>query len=238
MGRPCIPKNTSDALHQQAYAARNRAEANALASEFRIDARWRLLEAGDMEKYAAEFLDLPEGSAEVGAGGEMAPIGETANERPDLVDTVRHQPDLVIARASVARLELAAETGALDLAIDAAETIKARNSLEKMLAHEIAVAHSLAMKFAAKSEQLLGSVTSWDTTGRQQVSSIEASRLANSAARMMESFNQALLTLDRLRHGRKQVVTVQHVTVAPGGQAVVAAEVRSQGSRRGGGHRK
>src|SRR5262252_5397870 len=68
-----------------------------------------------------------------------------------------------------------------------------------MLAHQIAAAHGLAMKFAAKSEQMLGFVTSWDTTARQQVSSIEASRLANSAARMMESFNQGLLTLDRLR---------------------------------------
>jgi len=64
-----------------------------------------------------------------------------------------------------------------------------------------------------------------DTTARQQVSSIEASRLANSAARMMESFNQGLLTLDRLRNGRQQLVTVQHVNVANGGQAIVAGEV-------------
>jgi hypothetical protein len=137
----------------------------------------------------------------------MAPTGEKAMDRPDLVDTVRSQPDLITARASVTRLELVADTGALDLAVDVADTIKARNSLEKMLAHQIAAAHGLAMKFAAKSEQMLGFVTSWDTTARQQVSSIEASRLANSAARMMESFNQGLLTLDRLRNGRRQLVS-------------------------------
>src|SRR5689334_8666202 len=107
-----------------------------------------------------------------------------------------------------------------------------------MLAHEIAAAHALAMKFVAKSEQMLGFVTSWDTTARQQVSSIEASRLANSAARMMESFNQGLLTLDRMRNGRQQLVTVQHVNVGDGGQAIVAGEVSPGGSRRRGGKRK
>jgi hypothetical protein len=56
------------------------------------------------------------------------------------------------------------------------------------------------MKFAAKSNQFLGNVTSWDTAGRQQVSSIEAARLAHSSARMMEAFNQGLLVLDRLRN--------------------------------------
>jgi hypothetical protein len=51
---------------------------------------------------------------------------------------------------------------------------------------------------------------------------------------MMDSFAQGLLTLDRLRHGRRQVVTVQHVTVEPGGQAIVAATVRDRVSRRRG----
>ena len=226
MSRPCIPKNTADALRQQVYAARNRAEADALETSEPIQARWRRLEANDMEAYADSFLALPEEQIEVGAAGEMLPTGDSATDRPDLIDTVRSKPDKVTAQASLARLELLAQTGALDLAVDTADTIRARNSLEKMLAHQIAAAHGLAMKFAAKSEQMLGFVTSWDTTGRQQVSNIEASRLANSAARMMESFNQGLLTIDRLRNGRQQLVTVQHVNVANGGQAIVPARSR------------
>ena len=206
MSRPCIPKNTADALRQQVYAARNRAEANALEANEPTQARWLRLEANDMETYAENFLALPNEKIEVGAAGEMVPTGERAKDRPDLIDTVRSKPDRVTARASLARLELLAQTGALDLAVDSVDTIKARNSLERMLAHQIAAAHGLAMKFAAKSEQMLGFVTSCDTTARQQVSSIEASRLANSAARMMESFNQGLLTLDRLRNGRQQLV--------------------------------
>src|SRR5262249_15647822 len=186
---------------------------NALESSEPIQARWLRLEANDMEAYANSFLALPEEQIGVGAAGEMLPTGNSATDRPDLIDTVRSKPDRVAARASLAPLELPEQTGAPDLAVDTADTIKARNSLEKMLAHEIAAAHALAMKFVAKSEQMLGFVTSWDTAARQQVSSIEASRLANSAARIMESFNQGLLTLDRLRNGRQQLVTVQHLNV-------------------------
>ena len=237
MSGPCVPKTTADAVRQQAYAARNRAVANEQAGD-PIGARWALLEAVDMEAYAADFLELPADSGEVGAGSEMVPIGNDAAERPDFVETVRSAPDMVTARASLARLNLAAETGTFDLALDVADTIKARNSLEKMLAHQLAAAHGLAMKFAAKSEQMLGFVTSWDAHARQQVSSIEASRLGHSAVRMMEAYNAGLLTLDRLRHGRQQVVTVQHVTVGPGGRAIVAGKVKAAGPGRGGRGRK
>jgi hypothetical protein len=184
MTGPSTPKTTADAIRQQVHATRKRALSNKLACDDPIGARWELLEASDMERYAAEFLQLSPEHAEVGTGGEMVPTGEKTMDRPDLVDTVRSQPDLINARASVARLELVADTGALDLAVDVADTIKARNSLEKMLAHQIAAAHALAMRFAAKSEQLLANVTSWNSVPRQQVSSIEASRLANSAARI------------------------------------------------------
>jgi hypothetical protein len=218
-------------VRQQAYAARNRAVAKERAASDPIEARWALLASIDREKSAADFLEIAPDLVEIGAGGEMVPIGDDATERPDFVETVRSAPDLVTARASIARLELAEKTGAFDLAMDAADTIKARNSLEKMLAHQIAAAHGLAMKFATKSEHLLGFVNSWDTAARQQVSSIEAARLANAAARMMESYNQGLLTLDRLRNGRRQIVTVQHVTVGPGGRAIVAASVKHRGPR-------
>jgi hypothetical protein len=238
MSRPCIPKTTADALLQQAYAARNRAVAKELAVSDPTAARWALLEAADMDKYAASYLEIAPGSVEVGSGGEMVPTSDITEKNPALVDTIRSAPDMVTARASVARINLIAETGELDLAMDAADTIKARNSLEKMLAHQIAAAHGLAMKFAAKSGQLLGFVTSWDTAARQQVSSIEAARLAHSSARMMEAFNQGLLALDRLRNGRRQVVTVQYVTVSQNGRAIVAGALKPRGSRRRGAKQK
>jgi hypothetical protein len=55
--------------------------------------------------------------------------------------------------------------------------------------------------------------------------------MACAAARLMDSYQRGLLTLDRLRNGGRQVVTVQHVKVEGGGQAIVAGEVRAGGKR-------
>jgi hypothetical protein len=46
----------------------------------------------------------------------------------------------------------------------------------------------------------------------------------------MSSFNEAALTLQKLRHGGKQVVVVQHVHVSDGGQAVIAGDMTTGGS--------
>jgi len=56
--------------------------------------------------------------------------------------------------------------------------------------------------------------------------SIEAARLMNASARMMETYQRALLTHERLRNGGKQTVVVQHVTIGQGGQAVVGRQRR------------
>jgi hypothetical protein len=71
-------------------------------------------------------------------------------ERPGLMDTARRDPDMLAAAASVARLDLVADAGALSVGVDAAETIQASNSLEKMLAHQMGVAHTMAMKICRR----------------------------------------------------------------------------------------
>ena len=48
-------------------------------------------------------------------------------------------------------MDLADRATALNLAVDAAETIQPRNSLEKMLAHQLAAAHAHAMELVARS---------------------------------------------------------------------------------------
>ncbi|MGK7871423.1 hypothetical protein [Falsiroseomonas sp. E2-1-a20] len=63
--------------------------------------------------------------------------------------------------------------------------------------------------------------------------SIEAARMARAAARVLECSQRGALTLDRLRNGGRQTVTVQHVTVQEGGQAVIAGTVkRGRGGRK------
>jgi hypothetical protein len=56
------------------------------------------------------------------------------------IDTVA-DPDYVTAEASRDRLGLANQAGSLSLALDAADTIQAQDSLEKMLVHQMAVLH-------------------------------------------------------------------------------------------------
>jgi hypothetical protein len=165
-----------------------------------------------------------------GRGGEMVLETETnRRDKPWLIDTVKDRPDMLAADASVARLDLAAAANTLTMAVDVAETIQAANSLERMLAHQMATAHHLAMTLAAKAGSFAGSIQSWVTHTRQQLQSIEAARMAAASARMMEAFQRGLLTLERLRNGGKQTVVVQHVAVAEGGQAVVAGAVNQGG---------
>ncbi len=101
-----------------------------------------------------------------------------------------------------------------------------------MLAHQMAKAHELmmrlaqqAMRFANKAERF----DSMDAHAQAAAANIEASRCANAAAKLMASFQGAMLTLDTLRNGRRQIVTVQHVNVQDGGQAMVAAAMTPPG---------
>ena len=136
--------------------------------------------------------------------------------------------------ASLARLELARAAGVSSLALEAAEGIAPRDALERSWRTELAAAHAMAMRLAAKADQQLGQVVDWQIQARQQVRAIEAARLAGAAARMMDAFQKGALALDRLRHGGRQVVTVRRVQVNEGGQAIVAGEVRPA-AREGGG---
>src|SRR3712207_5936452 len=83
------------------------------------------------------FSNVPGYMAEVGSGGELVPAS-VLGENPralELRDTVS-DPHYVTVEASRDRLAAVNEAGALEMGLDAAETIGAQNSLEKMLAHQ------------------------------------------------------------------------------------------------------
>jgi hypothetical protein len=169
------------------------------------------------------------GRVTTGNGGEIA-IGSKAM-RP-FVDTVREYPDMLVVDASRARMELADKAGSLSMALDASMTITAANSLEKMLMHQAAAAHTAAMEFQAEGRELL---QAFRRTGRNHATlSTEAARMLNASARMMDSYQHAMLTLERMRNGGKQTVVVQHVNVGDGGQAVVAGQMKAKTTRRRG----
>jgi hypothetical protein len=140
------------------------------------------------------------------------------------VDTLQ-TPDLVKATASLERLRLLREVGCVELAHDVAETIQPRNSLERLLAGQLASAHLASLKLLTLGLDYAARTTQW-----QQADAVEACRLVNASARLMSVFQEGLLTLAKLRTGGKQVVVVQHVYVNDGGQAVVAGDLTTGGS--------
>jgi hypothetical protein len=199
---------------------------------------------GPIDKRRADTLEagsrwpLDECQVEgTGAGGELR-LNLRLEDWQDreLRDTIK-RPDCVTATATVERLRQANAAGCLDTALDMADTIKPRNNLERMLAHQLAAAHNAAMRMTGlvmvhthNAEHRCGFVESF---ARCQQHGIEAARLANAAARMMAAFNEGVLALAKIRTGGRQTVVVQHIANR-GGQAVVAGQVRQARRRTGG----
>ncbi len=229
------PTNAADAVRLKATARRKWALATTMREDwgYPTGAQFELSEAAAMDAQADIVLDPlnnASGPLRQGNGGEAVLAGrKDPTEQNWIQDTLKDRPDMLNAEASMARLDLAAAAGTLTMAVDAAESIQAANSLERMLVHQMATAHKVAMTMAAKADDFASSIKSWDPQTRQQVQSIEAARMAGSAARMMEAFQRGALTLERLRNGGKQTVVVQHVAVSDGGQAVVAGTVTPGG---------
>ena len=135
-----------------------------------------------------------------------------------LHDTLR-DPDLVAVEASVdrSRLLLQGGTDVAAMGLDAANSIRASNSLEKMLAHQLVVAHKIAMEQIGQTHYESDSVTQM---GR-----------FTTATRFMAAFQQGLLVLHKLRQGGQQHITVQYVNVRDGGQAVIGNVKTGEGAK-------
>lgn len=203
-------------------AARTRAEASLVRGD--PLSRPRMARADAWEAKAREPLERAE--AEFGAGGELLPENAFGVSR-EMRNTLDN-PDYVAADASRDRLQLAYDAGVLELGMDTADTIQAGNSIEKMLAHQLASAHH---SFMHLSSQLNAAVERMQYTAHEEArerAKIQATRLAGAAARMMTAYQSGALTMQRLKTGGRQQMTVQHLYVTKveeGGQAVVAGEV-------------
>jgi hypothetical protein len=208
----------ADILHSTAAGVDVASPPDPLAARFmRDDAA--ILEAAGADALA---LDTP---PPVGAGGELVPAGDQIKHGGgNFVDMVE-RPDAITADASMERLKLADEVHCVPLAVDTAETIQAKNSIEKMMAHQLAAAHKLAMTFAGQArkhtQQAEEGIYASDLRHVDY-----AAKMANSSARMMDAFQKGTLALHKLRTGGTQTVTVQHVNVSDGGQAVVTGGIR------------
>jgi hypothetical protein len=169
------------------------------AERCRNEARWARATAAEIKQRAeAQIKDV------VITNGEAVPP-ETERFLHDTLSV----PDLAAIEASLdrSRLLLTGGTDVAAMGLDAAASIQASNSLEKMLAHQLAAAHKIAM--------ILVGQASDDRNPMTQI------KRSHAAARCMEVFHEGLLALRKLRQGGHQRITVQYVNVSQGGQAVI-----------------
>jgi hypothetical protein len=184
---------------------------------------------------AALHAALPGSEIEgAGPGGELRLARPLAMDAPArrIRNTLKN-PTRVTTSAELQRLRQADAAGSIDTALDMADTIGASDNLERCLAHQLAAAHNLAMRFVglalAHGEKASPSARPFEALEPTvRAHAVEASRLAHAAARMMSAFQDGMLALAKYRSGGRQTVVVQHVDVRDGGQAVVAGSVHTQ----------
>ena len=162
------------------------------------------------QRERAEELLQPGGKLVEGCG--EAVDWQTDAEIPDRVvedfaDTLE-RPTSVSAGASEARLRALRGLDVVKAGLDASQTAKVANSIEKMLVHQMTAAHFQAMRLLESAHQ-----------GRLQP--VDLVRLVNAAVRMFDVYQAAALTLQKLKSKGQQRVIVQYqqVNIGDGGQA-------------------
>jgi hypothetical protein len=172
-------------------------------------AEFHRMQAEALENDANDLLVL-DGDHQLGAGGEVIPTDSDESSNM-LARNTLEAPDMINVEGSAKRIDLLTEAEVLASGLDAAQSICAKNSLEKMLAHQMALCHDAAFRTISEAGQ--------------QEDNIERVRLLNVGARFMKTFQEGFQTLHKIRNGNRQTMVVQHVNVSEGGQAVVAGEV-------------
>ncbi|MET0529951.1 MAG: hypothetical protein ABW003_16725 [Microvirga sp.] len=146
------------------------------------------------------------------------------------------EPNYITADASRDRIQLAFEAGALETGLDLSESIGAANSLEKMMAHQLAATHRASMKLVQQLTLCIERMDQPYNAEAQERANVQGTRLAGAVARMQGSFQSGMVTLQKMRSGGRQEVKVTHVhqavQVNEGGQAVVAGNLEGGGGRR------
>jgi hypothetical protein len=184
-----------------------------------------------LEQEAAELM-VPLTTPEIRMG-EVLPESQT--DTALAVRSTLEDPDQAAVDASVGRtnLLLSDSLDVMALGLDAANSINAQNSLEKMLAHQMTAAHKASFRMLDKSMAMLDRASTWRNPQSQQTATVESARLMNAASRMMVTFQKGLQTLQKIRTGGNQTMTVQHVHLEEGAQAHFGP-VKTGGNAEGG----
>jgi hypothetical protein len=167
-----------------------------------------------LEKEGMELLKV--GDVQGLAGNELV---ESDREDVSFIRETLRDPNSVSVGASLQRLRLLDEMHFLEMAVDASETIKAENSLEKMLTHQMTACHVMSMRLMLKATKYTRNLT----TSYSHSDTEKAVKVVNAVARLMDTFQRGMATLAKIRTRGQQKVTVEHVHVNKGGQAIVGS---------------
>jgi hypothetical protein len=164
----------SDAIALGLRAGKRRAMAEACRDPIRRSFELDL--ACDEEAQAATLL-MPREPLQKGLGDEIVP---RQGEGLPGVELALKEPDLLNAEASKQRAQLLERCNALELGIETAQETQAGDTVQKMLAHQMAAAHVRAM-------------TLLDEAGRSKDPDVSI-RKSRAAARLMDAFSRAEAT--------------------------------------------
>jgi hypothetical protein len=164
----------------------------------------RACDLGESDDLASQSMALmtPSAPLKTSFGGEVIPTVEQG--LPGL-ELALKEPDLLDVEVTIQRTQLADRAGVFEMALEASESVRAKNSIQRMQAHQLALAHKYAMDLMVDASK--------------QRDPIIKVKLINCSARLMDAYSKGALALQRLQQGANQIVQVQHVQV--NGQAVI-----------------
>src|SRR5215831_8309407 len=122
---------------------------------------------------------------------------------------------IILQLAGVAKQGASVDEGALNFMLSVIKSVKPRDEVECMLAAQMAAVHMASMRLARRLAHV---------EDIQQQDSAE--RAFNKLTR---TFTNQMDALKRYRTGGEQKVTVQHVSVSEGGQAIVGNVTQETG---------
>ena len=164
----------------------------------------RACDLGESDDLASQSMALmtPSSPLKTSFGGEVIP---TVDQGLPGLELALKEPDLLDVEVTIQRTQLAGRAGVFEMAIEASESVRAKNSIQRMQAHQLALAHKYAMDLMVDASK--------------QRDPIIKVKLINCSARLMDAYSKGALALQRLQQGANQIVQVQHVQV--NGQAVI-----------------
>ena len=164
----------------------------------------RACDLGESDDLASQSMALmtPSSPLKTSFGGEVIP---TVDQGLPGLELALKEPDLLDVEVTIQRTQLADRAGVFEMALEASESVRAKISIQRMQAHQLALAHKYAMDLMVDASK--------------QRDPIIKVKLINCSARLMEAYSKGALALQRLQQGASQIVQVQHVQVH--GQAVI-----------------